>query len=659
MRVRVLGFAAVLACFFCAGPAAHADGARDGDGAKKVRVAQAKGSAKSAPAKSTAKATPGKGAPAKSTPKKPAKKVSKPTESKKPARRAGQPAAPADSAVRTQIAGQTVVEPPPSDTAPITDVDKTLFGDLSELTAPVKPAVKEPEARVDPKPSELEWMAKLAPPDLPFHWDVRLIRYLDYFKNTTAGKNFVAGLLKRSGRYEDKLREALKSKGLPEDLVYLSLVESAMNPRIVSHAGAAGLWQFMPQAGTAYGLRIDRTVDERLDPERSTAAATKFLSDLHKRFGRWELAMAAYNMGHGGLLTSIRKYNTNDFWELSELEAGVPYETALYVPKILAIAFVARNRAAFDLENLTLDAPEKWTTEAKPLASANAAKNVPAKPPTTEAATKPAAVTPAPSLENTVAVTIRWGESLDVIARGVGTTESKLRKLNGLTDPTAPRPGTVIRVPSASSVATERLVAVVPARASQPAGTERVFYEVVWGDKLSEVARVLEVTEAQLMLWNNLDKNANLHGRMVLQAFVTKLPKSETVRFTKAVDAMILVLGSTEFFDFFEAKNGRTRFTVTTKQGDTFAGIAKRHGLTVGMLERINHRSRSAELPAGETLVVYGKTAAGAKPAKPEPSPAVVETPVELTRPSPYDDKDPNESTRAFDEPLLQIPIVP
>src|SRR5690606_34255177 len=104
--------------------------------------------------------------------------------------------------------------------------------------------------------------------------------------------------------------------GLPKDLVWLSLIESGHNPLASSPAGAAGLWQFIPSSGRMYGLTVDRWVDERLDPRRSTRAAARFLSDLYQRFGSWELAMAAYNMGHAGLLRSVRKYNTNDFWRL-------------------------------------------------------------------------------------------------------------------------------------------------------------------------------------------------------------------------------------------------------------------------------------------------------------------------------------------------------
>ena len=91
------------------------------------------------------------------------------------------------------------------------------------------------------------------------------------------------------------------------------MIESGHNPTVVSPAGAAGLWQFMPDAGRTYGLTVDRWVDERLDPERSTQAASRYLSDLYRRFGSWELAIASYNMGYGGLARSIRKFNSNDF----------------------------------------------------------------------------------------------------------------------------------------------------------------------------------------------------------------------------------------------------------------------------------------------------------------------------------------------------------
>ena len=148
--------------------------------------------------------------------------------------------------------------------------------------------------------------------------------------------------------------------GLPTDLIWLALIESGYNPTIRSPAGAAGLWQFMPDTARAYGLTVDRWVDERLDPRRATEAAVRLLSDLHRRFGNWELAMAAYNMGHGGLSRAIRKFNSNDFWELSRHEAGIPWETTLYVPKIFATAIVMNNPRAFGIGGVTPSGPEPF-----------------------------------------------------------------------------------------------------------------------------------------------------------------------------------------------------------------------------------------------------------------------------------------------------------
>ncbi|MFS8067369.1 MAG: lytic transglycosylase domain-containing protein, partial [Byssovorax sp.] len=202
---------------------------------------------------------------------------------------------------------------------------------------------------------DLAWLRQLAMPDIPVRWDGRVVRYLEYYKNNPRGRSMVQSWLRRSGRYGGAIRRVLREQNMPEDIVWLALVESGFDASISSPVGAAGLWQFMPHGARVYGLTVDRWIDERLDPERSTLAAARYLADLRQRFGGWELAFAAYNMGYGGLLASIRKYNTNDFWELSRLEAGMPLETALYVPKIVAMAIVARNKAVFGCDDLELD----------------------------------------------------------------------------------------------------------------------------------------------------------------------------------------------------------------------------------------------------------------------------------------------------------------
>ncbi len=130
------------------------------------------------------------------------------------------------------------------------------------------------------------------------------------------------------------------------------MVESGFDPTIKSPAGAAGLWQFMPDAGKIYGLSVDRWGDGRLSPLRATAAGIGYLADLKKRFGSWELSLAAYNMGYGGALATIKRFNSNDYWELSRFENGLPWETTLYVPKIIAVAIVSRNPQVFGLDEI-------------------------------------------------------------------------------------------------------------------------------------------------------------------------------------------------------------------------------------------------------------------------------------------------------------------
>ena len=122
--------------------------------------------------------------------------------------------------------------------------------------------------------------------------------------------------LARSGRYLPMILDIFRQKGLPEELVFTAMIESGFNPVAVSHAGAKGLWQFMAPTARLYGLRVDRWIDERLDPEKSTVAAANYLTDLYKTFGSWELVQAAYNAGEMKVLQAIQGIGPRDFWSL-------------------------------------------------------------------------------------------------------------------------------------------------------------------------------------------------------------------------------------------------------------------------------------------------------------------------------------------------------
>ncbi len=161
-----------------------------------------------------------------------------------------------------------------------------------------------------------------------------IVAYMDRFRDE------FQQALRRSGRYLDYIKEVFRREGLPQDLAYLPLIESAFKERAVSRKRAKGLWQFMRYTARKYGLRVDWWVDERYDPFRSTEAAARYLKDLYKEFGDWYLAIAAYNAGEGRIRRAIRKAKSRNFWDIMRF---IRRETRNYVPAFLASLIIAKN----------------------------------------------------------------------------------------------------------------------------------------------------------------------------------------------------------------------------------------------------------------------------------------------------------------------------
>lgn len=202
-----------------------------------------------------------------------------------------------------------------------------------------------------------DWLEGLKMPDLPVRPDEDVRRYVRYFTETNHGRKIFQAWLRRSGKYRAAVSEALRERDLPQDLHALVFVESAYSPSAVSSAGAVGLWQLMPSTGKAYNLAIDADYDERRSIKKASLAGARHLSDLYERFGSWDLAFAAYNMGYQGLLGRMKELGTQDYWELSQMPGALPRETALYVPKILAVAVVLRNLDRFGFDEVRGEAP--------------------------------------------------------------------------------------------------------------------------------------------------------------------------------------------------------------------------------------------------------------------------------------------------------------
>jgi membrane-bound lytic murein transglycosylase D len=493
-----------------------------------------------------------------------------------------------------------------------------------------------------------DWLRSLKLPDLPVRWDPLVLRYLDYFKSDPRGRAVMSNWLRHAGRFRASFEKTLARHGLPRDLVYLAMVESGFDTAARSRVGAGGVWQFMPGAARAYGLEVSYWLDARCDPERAADAAARYLKDLYVRFGSWHLSFAAYNAGYGAVLKSITTYNTNDFWELVRHEAGLPWESSIYVPKILAAAIVGNNAQAFGFGDVTPDPAYAYEEVEAPPGTALATiaraagarveviqalnphlirdRTPPDRGPTRVRVPPGSAAQYASNVEkagarsggdHTETIVLRFGETLDDVARAHGLGVRDLRRLNGVKDSAELRAGMSILVPRRSppvkpadvgGADDEAVIVAVPDRSFSYEGRERVFYKTRDADTLDEIADAFGVRSEELTDWNNLDPSAKLHPRMVLQVFVRKDFDPVGVLLLDPAKVRVVTLGSDEFLELEVARRGKKRLSVAIKPGDTLAKLGRRYGLTPGDLARINRFAYNTELHEGQRIVVYSPT---------------------------------------------------
>lgn len=193
--------------------------------------------------------------------------------------------------------------------------------------------------------------------DIPVVRNEKVEVWLDYFQGR--GRKWFDLWLARSTRYVPFMRKILREHELPEDLVNLAMIESGFSSRAYSRARAVGPWQFMKATGRLYGLKVNFWVDERRDPEKSTIAAARHLKDLYDQFQSWKLAAAAYNAGPGKVARAIKKYKTEDFWELTKGKYLRP-ETRQYVPKMIAAALIAKEPHKYGFVGIEYEPPLEY-----------------------------------------------------------------------------------------------------------------------------------------------------------------------------------------------------------------------------------------------------------------------------------------------------------
>jgi len=360
-------------------------------------------------------------------------------------------------------------------------------------------------------------------------------RLRDWFENALA----------RGGRYLPEIREILASEGVPQDLAYVALVESAFKTGALSRARAKGVWQFIPDTGRRFGLQQDWWVDERSDPQKATRAAARYLKELHELFGDWNLALAGYNAGEWVVQRAISRHGTTDFWALRRTRA-LRNETKNYVPLIHAAIVVSK-------------APDKYGFN----------------------------ITPEPELTFET-VPVEGALDLRAIAECVGSSLDQIQDLNPeLRRLATPANRTfLMKVPPGTGAALTSCIESLPAQRRVQFRT----HVVARGQTFASIARQYSTAAKSIADANGLSLGRRLGVGAELIIPIDPRATVPPVRHASQED----VRGPVD----------PVRISYKIKPGDTLAAIASQYGTTVQDLQSWNGLT-GTQIAAGHNLTIY------------------------------------------------------
>ncbi|MHA8105653.1 lytic transglycosylase domain-containing protein [Aquirufa sp. 5-AUSEE-100C1] len=404
---------------------------------------------------------------------------------------------------------------------------------------------------------------------IPLVYNQYTHQFVEYFAFKKV--DFTRRMLEKRDIYFPLYEKYLKQYNLPEELKYLSLIESGLETKAISNKGAGGLWQFMPYTARGdFGLRVDGVVDERFDPEKATEAACKYLKQLYRVFGDWHLALAAYNTGPGNVKRAIRKCGKSDFWGIYNC---LPKQTRAYVPQFIAMAYMMN----YNWEHAIV--ADKWvskvpvdTIQVKGYLNLNLLKKFSNIPDYIFKEVNPHIMASIiPNDNRLVSINIPsihfsyFKENRQSILDSAGYISPSQRD-------------------SLSKRIVEKLV--------------RKFYKVKRSQSLHEVARVLGMSLAELKKLNRLRSNRVKKGKKLVYFVRVQVEESLiSLDSTSKDEPEILVINKRS-----KGKKVKSRYH-KVRAGDTLSEIADRYpGLTVSKLKKLNHLRSSTNLRLGQRL---------------------------------------------------------
>ena len=420
---------------------------------------------------------------------------------------------------------------------------------------------------------------------------------------TSKRRGDIQNWIKTKSKYERLFRKILRENGVPEEFIYLSMLESEMKTDALSRVGAMGQWQFMDYTAKSFGLKYDYWVDERRDPVKATEAAAKYMLYLYDIFNDWYLVMAAYNAGEGRIGRSVRYEQTRDYWQMKTL----PRATRKYVPHIMAVAAISIEPEKYgftdyqphaiwgDVDTLTLD----QSYELEKIARVCGIKfdelreinpelrklNTPAYPYTIRLPKGKRSILEREILVMEAAPThviykVKSGDTLSEIAMKYGVTVQDIVNANKLTSSSRINIGQKLVLPqggtsrlTSGSIHASTTSSSTSGKPDLSASHRKIIYTVKPGDTLGDIAEVYDTRASRIRVWNGLNYGEFIHPNQKLTIWVPKGNSYQTVA---------------QYY--------------TVKSGDSFEKIAGKYGLSTNELKKLNPSMNYSKIYPGDKI---------------------------------------------------------